>query len=181
MPRPFHALLPILLALALVAAGCGSDGSSGAGGAAATATPTPADPAQAVDAIARGISHKLSQRPKIPTPAGDPPSELVVKDVVRGTGKPVKAGQKVSVQYVGVSWSNGQEFDASWNRGQAYSFRVPGQVIEGWNEGIIGMRTGGRRLLVIPPAKGYGAQGTPDGSIAPDESLAFVLDLQSKR
>jgi peptidylprolyl isomerase len=186
MPRPIRSLLPALLVLALAVAGCGSDESAGSSGAARTATdtgtPAPAaDPAQTVDAIARHISRKLSQRPKIPTPAGEPPSELVVKDVVRGKGRPVKAGQTVSVQYVGASWSDGQEFDASWNRGQAFSFQVPGQVIEGWNEGVLGMREGGRRLLVIPPAKGYGPQGTPDGSIAPNETLAFVVDLEQAK
>jgi peptidylprolyl isomerase len=178
MPRPARALLPIVLALGLLLAGCGSDDSPAKSGAAASATPTPGSPAQEVDALAQQISHKLSQRPKIPTPAGTPPSTLIKKDIVRGTGKPVTAGQKVAVQYVGASWSTGKEFDASWNRGQAFVLQIPGQVIEGWNEGILGMRKGGRRLLVIPPAKGYGPQGTPDGSIAPNETLAFVIDLQ---
>jgi peptidylprolyl isomerase len=188
MPRTLRPLVPALLLVALVAAGCGSssdDKASGSGASAATtratATPAPADPAKAVAAIASGISHKLSQRPKIPTPHGTPPSQLVVKDIVRGKGKKVKAGDTVTVQYVGASWSNGQEFDASWNRGQAFTFQVPGQVIEGWNEGVLGMREGGRRLLVIPPAKGYGSQGTPDGSIQPNETLAFVVDLEKDR
>lgn len=175
MPRSIRALLPLLMLLAL-AAGCG--GSAGASGAKATATPSSA---QAVDAVVNGISHRLPQRPRIPTPDGPPPGGLVSRDIVRGSGKPVKAGQAVSVQYVGASWSTGREFDASWNRGQAFGFRIPGQVIEGWNEGILGMRKGGRRLLVIPPVKGYGSQGTPDGSIAPNETLLFVIDLERVR
>ena len=177
--------MPALLLVSLVAAGCGgSDDPATKSGAAAASTSTrapAASPAEAVNAIAGGISHKLSKRPRIPTPHGEPPAQLVVKDIVRGKGKKVKAGDTVTVQYVGASWSNGQEFDASWNRGQAFTFQVPGQVIEGWNEGVLGMREGGRRLLVIPPAKGYGTQGTPDGSIQPNETLAFVVDLEKIR
>jgi peptidylprolyl isomerase len=190
MPRTLRPLVPALSVLAVVAvvAGCGSGGdettsSSGASAstAKATATATAGSPAQSVAALASGISHKLSQRPKIPTPHGMPPGKLVVKDIVRGKGAKVRPGDTVTVQYVGASWSNGQEFDASWNRGQAFTFQVPGQVIEGWNEGVLGMREGGRRLLIIPPAKGYGSQGTPDGSIQPNETLAFVVDLEKDR
>jgi peptidylprolyl isomerase len=123
----------------------------------------------------------LSLRRQGVVPHGQPPSDLVVKDIVKGSGKPVKPGETVTVQYVGASWSTGREFDASWNRGQSFRFQVPGQVIEGWNEGVLGMRTGGRRLLVIPPAKGYGATGTSDGSIAPNETLAFVIDLEKAK
>lgn len=188
MPRTLRPLVPALLLVALVAAGCGSSGDDSASGsgasaatAKATATAADASPSQAVAAIASGISHKLSQRPKIPTPHGTPPKQLVIRDIVRGKGRKVRAGDTVTVQYVGASWSNGREFDASWNRGQAFTFQVPGQVIEGWNEGVLGMREGGRRLLIIPPAKGYGSQGTPDGSIQPDETLAFVVDLVKDR
>jgi FKBP-type peptidyl-prolyl cis-trans isomerase len=181
MSRPLRVLLPalLLLAVAVAVAGCGSNSSSAAS--AAKATPTPTDPAQEVERIASEISTKVSQRPKIPAPAGRPPADLVEKDIVKGHGPKVQAGDTVSVQYVGASWSDGKEFDASWNRGQAFSLSIPGQVIEGWNEGILGMREGGRRLLVIPPLKGYGAGGTPDGSIKPNETLAFVIDLQQIR
>jgi FKBP-type peptidyl-prolyl cis-trans isomerase len=173
MSRALRLLLPAVLLLALAVAGCGSDSSAKP---AAKASSTPASPAQEVDRIASQISTKLSQRPKIPTPKGTPPAELVKKDIVKGTGPKVTPGDKISVQYVGASWSDGKEFDASWNRGQAYSLSIPGQVIEGWNEGILGMRQGGRRLLVVPPLKGYGPNGTPDGSIKPNETLAFVID-----
>jgi peptidylprolyl isomerase len=177
MSRPLRALLPLAAALALAAAGCGSDSSTDSSARAAK-TATPATPAEAVDRIAQGIGPKLADRPRIPAPQGTPPGELVKKDIVRGTGRKVGPGDIVSVQYVGASWSNGQEFDASWDRGQAFRFSVPGQVIPGWNEGVLGMRRGGRRLLVIPPAKGYGSSGTPDGAIAPGETLVFVIDLQ---
>jgi peptidylprolyl isomerase len=173
MSRPLRALLPAVLLLALLAAGCGSDSSAKPP---ARATSTPADPAQEVDRIAAQITTKLSQRPKIPAPKGPPPAGLVKKDIVKGTGPKVKPGVPLSVQYVGASWSDGKEFDASWNRGQPFPLTIPGQVIEGWNEGILGMRQGGRRLLIIPPLKGYGPNGTPDGSIKPNETLAFVID-----
>jgi peptidylprolyl isomerase len=190
MPRPIRGLLPALTVLAVAVAGCGGGDDntnanaapSGSGSTQASAASTPAQsPAKAVKAIAGGISHKLSQRPRIPAPQGQPPQQLVVKDIVKGSGKPVRPGETVTVQYVGASWSNGQEFDASWNRGQPFRFQVPGQVIEGWNEGVLGMRKGGRRLLVIPPAKGYGATGTQDGSIRPNETLAFVIDLEKAK
>ncbi|MEA2279654.1 MAG: peptidylprolyl isomerase [Solirubrobacteraceae bacterium] len=175
MLRSPRALLPavLMLAFAAAAAGCGSDSAAKP---AASATSTPTDPAQEVDRIASQITTKLSQRPKIPAPKGQPPANLVAKDIVKGTGAKVKPGIPISVQYVGASWSDGKEFDASWNRGQAFSLTIPGQVIEGWNEGILGMRQGGRRLLIIPPLKGYGSNGTPDGSIKPNETLAFVID-----
>jgi peptidylprolyl isomerase len=123
-----------------------------------------------------------NEKPEFDIPSEQPPSyQLEIEDITVGDGDEATPGSTVEVHYVGKSWSNGQEFDASWNRGQAFSFSVPGQVIEGWNEGILGMRKGGRRLLVIPPAKGYGPNGTPDGSIAPNETLAFVVDLQQAR
>jgi peptidylprolyl isomerase len=173
MSRALRLLLPAVLLLALAVAGCGSDSSANS---AAKASSTPADPAQEVDRIASQISTKLTQRPKIPTPKGTPPPELVARDIVQGTGPKVKPGDSLAVQYVGASWSDGKEFDASWNRGKAFGLTIPGQVIEGWNEGILGMRQGGRRLLVIPPLKGYGPNGTPDGAIKPNETLAFVID-----
>jgi peptidylprolyl isomerase len=183
MPRRLPALLVTLLLLTLGAAGCGGSGSGSSSSSEAQATSTPApSPAQSIDAIARHVSHDLKTRPKILAPQGSPPNHLVIRDIVRGTGKPVKRGQTVSVQYVGASWSTGQEFDASWNRGQAFTFPLGAQqVIPGWDRGIPGMRPGGRRLLVIPSAQGYGTQGTPDGSIAPNETLIFVVDLVKAR
>ena len=106
-----------------------------------------------------------------------PPSGLVTHDLVEGEGAELRRGDSANVQYVGVSWSTGREFDASWDRGaQAFSFPVgAGRVIAGWDEGVIGMRAGGRRLLVIPPDLGYGARGA-GGVIAPNETLVFVVD-----
>ncbi|MEV6346836.1 FKBP-type peptidyl-prolyl cis-trans isomerase [Actinoplanes sp. NPDC051851] len=111
-----------------------------------------------------------------PMPA-EVPSELVVEDLVEGTGQESKAGDFVSVHYVGVAHSTGKEFDASYNRGEAFGFRVGGQqVIAGWDQGVAGMKVGGRRKLTIPPHLGYGSRGA-GGVIKPNETLVFVVDL----
>lgn len=120
-----------------------------------------------------------SQRPTISVPAGDAPAELVVADDHVGDGAEATAGAQVSVDYVGVSWSTGQEFDASWNRGDTLPFTIgAGQVIQGWDDGVAGMRVGGRRTITIPPHLGYGAAGA-GGVIAPNETLIFTVDLRS--
>jgi peptidylprolyl isomerase len=177
MPRRLPALPLALLLAALAAGGCGGGSSSKASSAQATSPPAPSA-AQSVDAIARHVSHDLEARPAILAPQGSPPADMVVRDIVRGTGTPVRRGEVVTVRYVGASWSTGKVFDASWNRGQPFSFPLgAGRVIPGWDRGVPGMRPGGRRLLVIPSRLGYGSQGTPDGSIAPNETLIFVVDL----
>ena len=106
-----------------------------------------------------------------------PPAELVTHDLVEGDGAEISHGDTADVQYVGVSWSTGNEFDSSWDRGaKPFSFPVgAGRVIGGWDKGVQGMRAGGRRLLVIPPHLGYGSRGA-GGVIGPDETLVFVVD-----
>jgi peptidylprolyl isomerase len=159
---------------------CGEDDESGSGsGAESTATPTETASAGGIEALVQGTSDDTSAKPEVPAPQGDPPAELVKRDLTRGKGPRAKAGDELSMQYVGLSWSNGQQFDASWDRGaQPFVFQLgTGMVIPGWDEGLVGMRKGGRRLLVIPPEMGYGPQGTPDGSIGPNETLVFVVDL----
>jgi peptidylprolyl isomerase len=120
----------------------------------------------------------LTSKPtvKVDTAAA-PPAELVTHDLVHGDGQEIAHGDSANVQYVGVSWSTGREFDASWDRGaQPFSFPVgAGRVIAGWDRGVVGMRAGGRRLLVIPPDLGYGSRGA-GGVIGPDETLVFVVD-----
>jgi peptidylprolyl isomerase len=173
-------LLSLTLALVLGAAvsACGGDDSSSSESA-ATPAPTETATAQAanVDAIVKGITKNTKKKPAIVTPQGDPPSRLVVKDIVKGKGRPAKPGDRLTMQYVGVSWSTGEQFDASWDRGQPFAFQLGAQmVIPGWDKGMVGMRQGGRRLLIIPPDLGYGPQGS--GPIAPNETLVFAVDLQ---
>ena len=141
-----------------------------------TTTATTAEPA--ADTIQKlEISTDLKTKPTIAKPAGDPPTKLYSRDIVKGKGKKAASGDSVSVQYVGVSYSNGEQFDASWDRGDPFQFQLGAQmVIAGWDQGVAGMRVGGRRMLVIPPDLGYGATG--QGSIAPNETLIFVIDLE---
>ena len=114
----------------------------------------------------------------IPKPSGSPPSKLVVEDIVKGKGRAAKKGDKVTMQYVGVAFSTGEEFDASWDTGAPLPpFQLgAGAVIPGWDKGIVGMRVGGRRKLVIPPELAYGTAG-PGPPIGPNETLIFVVDL----
>jgi peptidylprolyl isomerase len=117
------------------------------------------------------------ERPQIDKPEGDIPFELGIDELVVGDGDEATAGKKVSVHYVGVAFSTGEEFDASWNRGQPLDFRLGvGQVIAGWDQGIEGMRVGGRRRLTIPARLAYGDRGA-GGAIRPGETLIFVVDL----
>ncbi|MGF1596308.1 MAG: FKBP-type peptidyl-prolyl cis-trans isomerase [Acidimicrobiales bacterium] len=120
-----------------------------------------------------------SERPSITVPQSGTPEDLVVDDVVVGHGPEATPGAQVNVDYVGVAWSTGQEFDASWNRGETLPFTIgAGQVIQGWDQGVAGMRVGGRRTITIPPHLGYGAAGA-GGVIAPNETLIFTVDLRS--
>jgi peptidylprolyl isomerase len=119
------------------------------------------------------------ERPQIEKPEGDIPFELGIDDLVVGEGEEATKGSKVSVNYVGVAFSTGEEFDASWNHGQPFRFTLgKGQVIPGWDQGVAGMRVGGRRKLTIPSAMAYGARGA-GGVIKPNEPLVFVVDLLS--
>lgn len=117
------------------------------------------------------------RKPDVTIPEEQPPTELVIEDLEVGDGDEALAGKGVSVHYVGVSWSTGEQFDASWDRAQPFGFGLgAGQVIAGWDEGVQGMKVGGRRRLTIPPHKGYGERGA-GGAIAPNETLVFVVDL----
>lgn len=126
------------------------------------------------------VEGDLGQKPAITLPDGPPPEDLQVVDLVEGDGDEAPRGATVTCHYVGVSWANGgRQFDASWDRGQPLSFGLH-QVIAGWTEGIPGMKVGGRRMLVIPPHMGYGAQ-SPTPAIAKNDTLIFVIDLVGVR
>ena len=121
------------------------------------------------------------ERPQLGKPEGDIPFELGIDDITIGDGDEANKGATVSVHYVGVAFSSGEEFDASWNRGQPFEFKLgKGQVIPGWDLGVQGMKVGGRRKLTIPSAMAYGARGA-GGVIKPHEPLVFVIDLLSVR
>jgi peptidylprolyl isomerase len=159
------AVLALAGLLAAGAAGCGGDGDSetkGSGGV--------------------NVSTDTKTKPTITFTGGaQKPAGLQVTDIVEGSGAAAKAGDSVAVQYVGVSWSTQKQFDASWDRGaQPFTVAPLGQarVIDGWNQGLVGAKVGGRRLLVIPPNLGYGAQGA-GGVIGPNETLVFVVDVVS--
>jgi peptidylprolyl isomerase len=116
-------------------------------------------------------------KPIVIIPDGAPPGELLIEDIEIGEGVEAIAGKPVNVHYVGVSWSTGEEFDSSWSRSELFSFPLgSGHVISGWDQGVAGMKVGGRRRLTIPPHLGYGERGAA-GAIAPNETLVFVVDL----
>ncbi len=158
----------IFACLLLIAASCGSsdDISTGTG-----------DTPEAGGGGTTGV--ETAAKPVIVVPDGEPPTELLIEDIVIGDGAEAVAGTPVSVDYVGVAYSNATEFDASWDRGSEFRFSLGvGQVIPGWDEGVQGMKVGGRRQLTIPPEMAYGTAGA-GGAIGPNETLIFVVDLRS--
>lgn len=120
-----------------------------------------------------------ASKPEVDFPGGDPPSDLEITDIWEGTGPVASPGQRVTVHYVGVAFSTGEQFDASWDRGEPLAFQLgAGKVIAGWDQGVAGMKVGGRRQLIIPPHLAYGDRGA-GSAIAPGETLIFVCDLVS--
>jgi peptidylprolyl isomerase len=179
--RPSLALATV--AVAIVVAGCGSSGSSST---ITVGNQNPADNAlvKASATSATGstgattpTSGPLSKEPVVTRPTGAAPTTLVKKDLIVGTGPEAKAGQSVTVNYVGALYTTGKVFDASWKRHEPFSFSLGrGQVITGWDQGIAGMKVGGRRELIIPAPLAYGAKGSPP-TIPPNATLVFVVDL----
>jgi peptidylprolyl isomerase len=168
-----------LAASSLGLAACGSSSSSSTTTTAAStattgASTTPATYATIGDPSAAGT---IGTEPTITVPPGTPPTQLETKDLIVGTGPAAKAGDTVSVQYVGVAYSSKQIFDSSWSRGQPFQFALgKGTVIPGWDQGVVGMQVGGRRELIIPPSLAYGAQ-SPGSGIAANDTLIFIVDL----
>jgi peptidylprolyl isomerase len=175
------ALLALIAAVGLAACGDDDDGDGGGGEtppppSAQEQTETEPTPSEQREAL-----EDTTVKPEIPRPSGSPPRRLQTDDIVRGKGPAAKPGDTVLVHYAGVTFSTGEEFDASWNRGEPFPFPLGGgQVIEGWDRGIVGMKVGGRRMLTIPPELAYGAQGFPP-AIGPNETLVFVVDLLEVR
>jgi peptidylprolyl isomerase len=166
-------ILTIVGCLSLAVAGCGggSDSSSSSSSSSST-TSEAAAPANSKEAAEVG-----KKKPKVVVPSGPAPKSLEVKELVEGTGPEAKGGDEVTVHYVGVGYRSKKQFDASWDRGEPFSFTLgAGQVIIGWEEGIVGMKVGGRRELIIPSSIGYGAAGSPP-EIGRNEPLVFVIDL----
>jgi peptidylprolyl isomerase len=128
------------------------------------------------------MSAAENEKPTVDVPADQAPSfQLEIEDIVVGEGEEAAPGQIVEVHYVGVAWSDGNQFDASWDRGDTFKFGLgKGQVIQGWDDGVAGMKVGGRRRITIPPMLGYGKRGA-GSAIGPDETLIFVVDLISVR
>jgi peptidylprolyl isomerase len=176
------------LGTAILIAACGSSGGSSTitvgnensadnalvkAGESTTASTTPTTPAKTP------TSGPLSKEPKVTPPSGPAPTKLETKELIVGTGAEAKAGDTVTVNYVGVLYKGGKEFDASWKRNEPFSFTLgKGQVIPGWDQGIPGMKVGGRRELIIPAELAYGAKGSPP-TIPPNAPLIFVVDLLS--
>jgi len=168
--------LILMICAGLLVAGCGDDDS----GDGSTSTATTATEAETTEGSAPAAGKEdISKKPKVTVPSGPPPQKLEKTDLVEGTGAEAKAGDEVTVQYVGVGYDSGEEFDASWDRGEPFAFPLgAGAVIKGWDEGVAGMKVGGRRELVIPPNLAYGPAGSPP-AIGPNETLIFVVDLLS--
>jgi peptidylprolyl isomerase len=174
-------LLFTALALAVAIAACGSSSNSST---ITVGNQNPADNALVKASGSTGstgattpTSGPLSKEPVVTPPTGAPPTTLVKKDLIVGTGPEAKAGQSATVNYVGVLYSTGKVFDASWKRHEPFTFSLgKAQVIPGWDQGIVGMKVGGRRELIIPAPLAYGAKGAPP-SIPPNAALVFVVDL----
>lgn len=176
------------IAAAAALAGCGSSAAPGvqlapsAGATAAAVTTaasasTTATTTSATSTSTTPLPAALKTKPKVVPPSGPPPTKLVVKDLIKGTGPAATASSTVTVQYVGILYKGGKQFDASWNDGSGQPVPLPlSGVLKGWQQGIPGMKVGGRRELIIPPALAYGAKGSPP-KIPANAALVFVIDL----
>lgn len=146
----------------------------GVGGCSTTASDEESDPAPAQPG---DLATKPDLVTVLPDDRGDPPTQLQTDDLVDGEGAQAQPGDRLTVEFVGASWASGRQFDATWDRGQPYSFTLGrGEVIEGFDRGLVGMREGGRRVLIIPPDLAYGDRGAAAG-IEPGETLVFIVDL----
>jgi len=167
----------VLAASSLGLAACSSSSSSSTTTTAPTAATSPASTVPIGTIADPSAAGTIGTEPTITVPPGAPPTQLESKDLIVGTGPAAKAGDTVTVQYVGVAYSSGKVFDSSWSRNQPFEFKLgEGQVITGWDQGVVGMQVGGRRELIIPPSLAYGAQ-SPGSGIAANDTLIFIVDL----
>jgi FKBP-type peptidyl-prolyl cis-trans isomerase len=177
----------ILLLLALGLGACGSSKAPGVvtapgGGATTPAAVTTTSATATATSTTPAVStpkppSPLSTKPVVSVPSGPAPTHLVVKDLIKGTGATAKSGSRITVNYVGVLYKNGKEFDSSWKRNQTFPLTLgQHQVIQGWDQGLVGMKVGGRRELIIPANLAYGAAGS-GSAIPPNSPLVFVVDL----
>lgn len=165
MSGPLHRSLLAVVVGVLLLAGCSGDAADTEGN------------EEEEETMAQDLGERPDTEGLVPADGTPPPTQLVTEDVVVGDGAEATQGDLLSVQYVGVRWSDGGEFDASWERGQPLEFELgAGRVIPGWEQGVEGMRVGGRRVITIPPDLAYGDRGA-GGVIGPDETLVFVVDL----
>jgi peptidylprolyl isomerase len=172
-------LIILALCTALVVAGCGSsDDSSSSSESTATSTESSEkSSAESGESTEKQSSGAEKTKPKVTVPSGPPPKKLEIKEIEKGTGAEAKTGDEVSVQYLGVGYDSKEEFDSSWSRNEPFSFPLgAGLVIKGWDQGVAGMKVGGRRELIIPSNLAYGPAGSPP-TIGPNETLIFVIDL----
>jgi peptidylprolyl isomerase len=161
----------IAVCAALAIAGCGSSGDSSS----STSSGEASTAAKSAASTASQTNTKV--KPKVTVPSEPAPKKLAEKEIVEGTGAEAKSGDKVTVQYVGVGYESEEEFDSSWSRNEPFSFTLgAGEVIPGWDQGVEGMKVGGRRELIIPAELAYGPAGSPP-AIGPNETLIFVIDL----
>lgn len=169
--------LLLIACLALAVAGCGGsdDDSSSSSEATASTEATTTESGPAPEESGSGDGKKT--KPEVTVPSGPPPEKLETKEIEAGSGATAKAGDQVTVQYVGVGYDSEEEFDSSWSRNEPFSFNLgAGEVIRGWDQGVEGMKVGGRRELIIPASLAYGPSGSPP-VIGPNETLIFVIDL----
>ncbi len=177
-------VIALLATAALGVGACGDDGGGSAelvpaipaGGAPAETTTSPSTTGIPFRLASIKVSATKRKKPTITKPSGDPPTKLVTKDIFVGKGAAAQDGDKLSMHYLGALYEDGEQFEASWDSGQPFEFTLgEGGVIQGWDQGIKGMKAGGRRLLVIPAELAYGAEG--QGNIPPNAPLIFVVDL----
>lgn len=173
-------VLALCAALATAAVGCGgSSDSSTSSSESSASTEAGESSKESGESVSKASPNKKKTKPTVTVPKGVSPKTFATKEIEEGTGPEAKAGDKVTVQYVGVGYDSEEEFDSSWSRNEPFSFTLgAGEVIKGWDQGVEGMKVGGRRELLVPGNLAYGPEGRPP-TIGPNETLIFMIDLLS--